>query len=315
MTSSPSPERADLVVVGAGPAGASAAFWASRLGWHAVLVDPLGIGGQLLNVELLPDYPGFPAGVAGWDLAAALGEQVLDSGVELVPGCAERLERSAKGWCVTVDGRRLEAATVLVATGCRPRPLPGAAAELEGRGVSYCAACDGAFVAGRRAVVVGGGEVALAEAQTLAGVAGEVVVVFPERETSASAARARAVAELPVVQLLPGWSLRSVQVEEGQVTGVELEEVDTHARRVVDTDAVFGADDGPANGELLAALGALDAGGAVRTDPALAVVGAPGLFAAGDVRLGSFRRAATASGEGVGAAHAVDAFLRARSRP
>jgi thioredoxin reductase (NADPH) len=302
-------------VVGAGPAGASAAFWAARLGWRAVLADPLGIGGQLLNVEQLPDYPGFPAGVAGWDLAAALGEQVLDSGVELVAGRAERLERSGEGWSVAVDGRRIEAATVLIATGCRPRPLRGVGVELEGRGVSYCAACDGALAAGRRAVVVGGGEIAWAEAQTLAAIASEVVVVFPERETTASAARTQSVGGLPVVRRLAGFSLCSVRVEEGRVTGVELEDVDTRARRVVDADAVFGAEDGPANGELLADLGALDVEGAVRTEPALAVIGAPGLFAAGDVRVGSFRRAATASGEGVAAAHAIDAFLRARSGP
>lgn len=305
----------DLVVIGGGPAGASAAFWAARLGWRVALVDPLGVGGQLLNVDQLPDYPGFPAGVAGWDLAAALGEQVLEAGVELALGRAERLHRVDGGWRVEVDGQARTAVAVLVATGSRPRPLPGAAPELEGRGVSYCAACDAGLVAGRRAVVVGGGDVALAEAQTLAAVAGEVVVVFPEVGPTAAAARVDAVADLPRVRLLPGWVLRAVGVEGGRVTGVELGRPGTDERRFVEADAVFGAVDGPANGELLAGLGALDGEGAVRTDTALAVAGAPGVFAAGDVRSGSVRRAATAAGEGVAAALAVDAQLRARTGP
>jgi thioredoxin reductase (NADPH) len=303
------------MVIGAGPAGASAAFWAARLGWQVDLVDPLGIGGQLLNVEHLPDYPGFPAGVAGWDLAAALGEQVLDAGVALTLGRAERVSRSAHGWSVEVDGRPCLAAAVLVATGSRPRPLSGVAPELVGRGVSYCASCDAGFAAGRRAVVIGGGDIALAEAQTLAAVASEVVVVFPEAVTTASAARAATLGTLPAVRLMAGWSLCGVGVGDGRVVGVELENLQTHERQVVEAEAVFGAVDGPANGELVADVGVLDAEGAVRTDAALAVGGAAGLYAAGDVRAGTFRRAATASGEGVAAALAIDAFLRSRPPP
>ena len=145
----------DVIVVGGGPCGATAALFLARDGHRVGLIDPLGIGGQLINVEHIVDYPGFPTGVAGWDLAAAIGEQALAGGVELVMGTASAIRPVVgDGWRVQVDIAGHPARAVLLATGTRPTPLPGAE-QLEGRGVSYCASCDGGLFAGRPVAVIG----------------------------------------------------------------------------------------------------------------------------------------------------------------
>ncbi|MFN0091533.1 MAG: NAD(P)/FAD-dependent oxidoreductase [Acidimicrobiales bacterium] len=301
----------DLVVVGGGPAGAAAALFCARRGRRVAVIDPLGVGGALVNVERLPDYPGFADGVAGWDLAASLGEALLLAGVELVLGRARALrvvEAGGLGFELDVDGHALSAPAVLLAGGRRPRPLPGAgAADLEGRGVSYCAACDAGLFAGRAVVVVGGGDTAMAEAVTLAASAAEVTVVFPEPAPPAAAAWTAAVAALGNVTLRAGLEVRDVS---GAAQGVRVEAVDLARGGTVSLLAagVFGALGGVPNSELVAGLAPLDEAGCVRTDGAFRA-GPPGLYAAGDVRSGSAGQAITAAGEGAAAGLAVHEHL------
>jgi len=307
----------DVVIIGGGPAGAAGALACARRGWRVALVDPLGIGGQLMNVERLDDVPGHSGGVAGWDLVAALGEQVLDAGVELVMGRAGALGAKTGAWQVEVDGRLLDARAVLVATGVRPRRVPTAGGEeLEGRGVSYCAACDAGLAAGRPVVVVGGGDTAMAEARTLAAVAEGVTVVFPEAEPPAAAAWTREVRALPNVTFRPGGRVLQVSLAaDGQVEldvemVLEVEQPGTAGAERLATGAVFVATGGLPASEAVAAVLELDDDGFVVADAALACPGAPGVFVAGDVRAGAPRQAVTALGEGTAAALAIDAYLR-----
>lgn len=301
--------NAPVLVIGGGPAGATAALVLAREGRPVGLVDPLGVGGQLVNVEHLPDFPGFPGGVAGWDLAASLGEQVLDAGVELVLGRAAwiRLEPGGR-WRVAVDGTEREAAAVLVAAGCRPHPLPGSTG-LEGRGLSYCAACDGGLFAGKDVLVVGGGDLAMAEACSLAPLAARVTILFAGSEPTAGAAWRAAAASHPNVALLPRALVMAVREEAGSVTGLTVVDEASGQTRQVDGAGVFGALHGVPNSELVATFTELDPDGGVRTGPGYAVAGSPGLFAAGDVRARSARRAAVAAGEGAAAALALSAHL------
>jgi thioredoxin reductase len=322
------------------------------------LVDPLGVGGQLLNVERLVDHPGSEPGEAGWDLAAALGEQVLAAGVELVlgrvrsvraatdeTGPARRFDVDStdaadtdrtdevagvdadRPYQVDVDGTVLTARAVIVATGCRPRPLPGGEG-LEGRGVSYCAACDGGLFAGRRVAVVGGGVIALAEAETLAAVATTVTVLGPGGFDDAPPARLAALRELAKVTLLPVEGVPRVVVDDDRVVGVEYVELGGGPERMLAVDGVFGALDGVPNRELLAGLAELGYGGdgrddevrrggevgghrddGVPTQPDFRVGDHRGLFAIGDVRAGSPRRVDAAEREGSAVAAVVTAHL------
>jgi thioredoxin reductase (NADPH) len=302
----------DVAVVGGGPAGATAAFHLARQGFAVRLIDPLGIGGALINVERLPDYPGFPDGVAGWDLAAALGEQALSAGVAVTMGRAGAAIGQGDGWAVPVAdaGVAVVARAVIIATGCRPRPLPGDDGTLEGNGVSYCAACDGGLFAGQAVVVVGDDAVAMAEAISLAPLASTVTVAFSAEEPQAGRAWLEAASAFPNVRLLAGQTVTTIHVDEqGRVIGVAASS--TSGERRIDVAGVFGALDPLPNSELIVGLAVLDVDGRIPVDRAYAVPGAaPGLFAAGDVRAGAPLRAVAAAGDGAGAAAAIGFFLR-----
>src|SRR5262245_51359406 len=154
-----------------------------------MIVDQMGVGGQLINVHAVKDYPGFPEGVAGWDLAASMSEQAQAGGIEVGFGAVERLTRDGDRWVVETDGEAHSARAVVVATGCSPRQVPGEGAErFVGRGVSYCASCDGEFFRDQPVAVVGGGDTGMSEASFLADVASEVVVLYQEPEPPAAAA-------------------------------------------------------------------------------------------------------------------------------
>ncbi len=297
----------DVMVVGGGPCGATAALFLARDGHRVGLIDPLGIGGQLINVEHIVDYPGFPTGVAGWDLAAAIGEQALAAGVELVMGTASAIRPVVgDGWRVQVDIAGHPARAVLLATGTRPTPLPGAE-QLEGRGVSYCASCDGGLFAGRPVAVIGGGGIALAEALSLAAVASDVTVVVPGPTPTASAASLVLVRNTPNIRLVHGQPV-NVVAENGRAVGIDYCDPFTGATHRLVADGVFGGLNGIPNAELAADFAPLGADGGVLGD-GYDLSGAPGLFVAGEVRSGATRRAVAAAGEGAAAAEAISRYL------
>lgn len=310
----------DVVVLGGGPAGATAAARLAAGGLAVVLVDPLGIGGALINVDHLPDHPEHPAGIAGWDLAAALGEDALEAGVTVVMGRAGPPRCDEGTWTVPVDGGReaIQARAVLVATGCRPRPLPGdAGGELEGRGVSYCAVCDGGLFAAQPVVVVGDGPVAFAEARTLAELAASVTVVVAGPEPAADSSWVDAARAAGPVEVLTGHPVVAVTVTvDGGGDGLEgarVAGVETAAGVSVAAAGVFGALDPVPNSELVAGQASLEPDGRIPADGSLAVPGAPpGLFVAGDVRRGADQRAAAAAADGARAAAQVAVFLALR---
>ncbi|MEZ5407482.1 MAG: FAD-dependent oxidoreductase [Acidimicrobiales bacterium] len=301
----------DVAVLGGGPAGATAAARLAADGFVVVVVDPLGIGGALINVDHLPDHPDHPEGIAGWDLAAVLGERALAAGATVTMGRAGTPTWAHGTWTVPVESDRdgLQARAVLVATGCRPRPLPGDAdGSLEGRGVSYCAVCDGGLFAGRSVVVVGDGPVAFAEARTLAETAAAVTVVVAGPEPVADPSWVAAAVAAGPVTVLTGQPVTGVTMaDDGRgVTGVE-----TASGAAIAAGGVFGALDPVPNSEPVAALVDLDPDGRLPVDHHFAVHGAPaGLFAAGDVRRGTGARAAAAEADGAQAAAAVAAFLQ-----
>lgn len=305
----------DVVVLGGGPAGATAAARLAAQGLAVVLVDPLGIGGALINVDHLPDHPDHPEGIAGWDLAANLGDEALSAGAAVTMGRADTPTWEDGVWAVPVDGGRetIRARAVLVATGCRPRPLPGdEGGALEGRGVSYCAVCDGGLFAGQPVVVVGDGPVAFAEARTLGELAASVTVVVAGGEPEADASWVEAARAAGPVEVLTGHTVTAVTVgaDGARVTGVE-----TGAGAVIAAAGVFGALDPVPNSEPVAGLVALDPDGRIPADDGFAVPGAPpGLFAAGDVRRGAALRAVAAAADGTRAAAAIASYLTRADR-
>ncbi len=298
----------DVIVVGGGPSGAACAIFSARFGLSTMIVDQVGLGGQLINIHSVKDYPGFPEGVAGWDLAASLSEHAQGCGVEVVFGSVDGLSRSSARWLVQADGDTHRARAVVVATGCSPRQLPGKSAEkLVGRGVSYCATCDGEFFRGQPVAVVGGGDTAMSEASFLVDVASEVVVLFQESAPPAAAAWYAEVRGHENVRFLPSTRLLEVLGDEG-VTGIRylsLADVREHELAV---RGVFGAVGVRPNSEAFRDVLETDEAGFIKTDETMACT-AQGIFAAGDVRAGASMQAAGAVGEGIRAALSVRKYL------
>jgi thioredoxin reductase (NADPH) len=300
---------ADVIVIGGGPAGVACAIFTARFGLSTAIVEHMGLGGQLVNVHLVRDYPGFPEGIAGWDLAAALSEQVQACGVEVALGSAERLARSGDRWVVAVGGETHRARAVVVATGCSPIPLPGkGTAQFAGRGVSYCASCDGEFFRGQPVAVVGGGDTGLSEAAFLADVASHVAVLFQESVPPAAAAWQAEVRAHPNVRFMPSTRVIEVLGGDQGVTTLRYVTLADGAEHELAVSGVFGAVGMRPNSEPFRTVLDTDGAGFITTDETMACT-AQGIFAAGDVRAGGSMQAAGAVGEGVRAALSVRRFL------
>ncbi|MGE5274957.1 MAG: NAD(P)/FAD-dependent oxidoreductase [Verrucomicrobiota bacterium] len=302
------PDGYDIVVAGGGVAGLTAGLTAARLG-RSTLVLAGGIpGGLLLGIERIDGFPGFPQGVAGYELCPSLQEQADEAGAEVAALELERLDPANGGWRIATAEGEVEARAVIAATGARFRQL-GVSGEdrLAGRGISTCASCDGPLLGGATAAVVGGGDSALQEALTLAATAERVIVVHRGDELDGQATYRRRVEEQPVIEVRHGATLEEILGSE-RVEAVRVRDVASGAVEELAVAAVFPFVGLQPNSGPFADHVALDDRGALRTDDSLAT-SAHGVFAAGVVRGGAAGRAAAATGEGAAAAIAADAYL------
>jgi thioredoxin reductase (NADPH) len=303
----------EIAVLGGGLAGLTGALFAARQGRSTILLDPLGAGGAVMNTERVEDFPGFPQGVAGFELVPRLQEQVMDAGGTFEPGEVSRLEQQGDDWVVVTDTREIVAGAVVVATGTRPRKLgvPGED-ELEGKGLSRCASCDGPLYRGQVVAMVGGGDSALLEALELTGHEVQVVLVHPEPTLEGQATYARRVDESAQVEVRDRTVLDEI-LGDGKVEGLRLRDLATGESSVLPVAAVFVHVGRVPNTEFLEGLLALDELGRVPTDGWMRTA-LPGLFAAGDVRVDAAGQAVTATGDGATAAIAAHRYLAQRGR-
>jgi thioredoxin reductase (NADPH) len=303
----------EIAVLGGGLAGLTGALFAARQGRSTILLDPLGAGGAVMNTERVEDFPGFPQGVAGFELVPRLQEQVMDAGGTFEPGEVSRLEQQGDDWVVVTDTREIVAGAVVVATGTRPRKLglPGED-ELEGKGLSRCASCDGPLYRGQVVAMVGGGDSALLEALELTGHEVQVVLVHPEPTLEGQATYARRVDESAQVEVRDRTVLDEI-LGDGKVEGLRLRDLATGESSDLPVAAVFVHVGRVPNTEFLEGLLALDELGRVPTDGWMRTA-LPGLFAAGDVRVDAAGQAVTAAGDGATAAIAAHRYLAQRGR-
>jgi thioredoxin reductase (NADPH) len=303
----------EIAVVGGGPAGLTAAFFAARQGRSTVLLDPLGSGGAILNTERVEDFPGFPEGVPGFELGPRIQEQVLSAGAEFELAEVTRVERRGDDWAVVTDSRELVAGAVIFATGTRPRPLGlPREDELRGKGLSDCASCDGPLYQGKLVAVYGGGDHALIEALDLVRHDVRVVLVHPEEALLGQETYGGRVAESAGIEVRHGTVLEEI-LGDGQVDGIRVREVASGESSVVPVAGVFAYAGRIPNTELLAGVIELDEEGRVPTD-AWMRTGQPGLFAVGDVRVDAAGHAIAAAGDGATAAIAAHRYLADRPR-
>jgi thioredoxin reductase (NADPH) len=301
----------DLVVVGAGAAGLAAAQYGARAGLDVLVLEEMASGGQALLIDNLENYPGISDPVSGFELSRRMEEQAARFGAEIMNATVAAVRRDGATFAIETDRGPIAALAVILATGAKHRHLgvPGEA-ELAGRGVSYCATCDGPFFKGKRLLVVGGGDAACDESMYLANLASSVLMVHRRGQLRAQKALAGRTAANPKIELRFATEVRRIQGD-AKVSGVRL--VDTAADREYDEplDAVFIFVGSIPQTVAVAAAGVrLDEAGYVVTDQRMET-SIPGLYAAGDVRSTPFRQLVVAAGEGAVAAHAAGQYIEA----
>jgi thioredoxin reductase (NADPH) len=304
-------EEPEVIVIGAGVAGLVAGMTAARHGLETLVVDQLGVGGQVLNVESIEDFPGLPDGVSGYELGPLLHSQAEAAGAGFRLDTIEAIEAVGGHWSVRGAGDQYQAAAVVIACGSTARSLgvPGEDA-LFGRGVSHCATCDGPLYAGRDVCVVGGGDSAVQEAITLAGQAARVTIIFEGQDMTAQQALRARLAAQGNVELRPVTRVREI-IGDGAVAAVRLEGPADGSNETLEVAGVFvyvGLE--PAS-SWLGDLVDLDQGGHIETDLMMRT-SRPGIFAAGDVRSQSACQLASAAGDGATAAVAAFRYLQAQ---
>ena len=270
------------------------------------------MGGAILNTERIEDIPGFPEGIPGFDFGPRLQEQVAGAGATIEPAGVTRIERRGDDWAVATESSEITVGAMVVATGSRPRKLGVAREdELEGKGLSHCASCDGPLFRGRTVAMVGGGDSALLETLELGGHDVQVVLIHEGEALGGQETYRRRVHESTYVDVRH----RSVVEEilgDHSVEGLRLRDLAGEESTTVAVSAVFVHVGRVPNTELLAGVVALDEHGKVATDTLMRTE-LPGLFAAGDIRADSAGQAITAAGDGATAAVAAHRYLAERS--
>ncbi len=299
----------DAVVVGGGPAGITAALYLCRSGLSVALLEMLAPGGQVLKTESIENYPGFPKGIKGWEMADTFAAHLEGYELERYNDAVLKMERTSGGWMLVVGKESIEAKAVVVCSGANPRPLGlPRESQLTGRGVSYCALCDGNFFRDQVVAVVGGGNSALEEALYLSRIVKKLYLIHRrEGFRAAKVYQDKVRAASDKIELVLDTVVTGLVGEEA-LQGLQLKNVKTNAetRLAVDGMFVFAGYE-PQNSFLPAGLD-VDPQGFVVTDCEMRT-NLPGLFAAGDIRSKLCRQVATAVGDGATAATAAFTYL------
>ena len=298
----------DVLIIGGGPGGYTAALYAARAGLRTVLVEKLSAGGQMALTTQIDNYPGIPQTIDGFTLGMQMQEGAERFGAETVLAEVQSVELAPDPKVIHTSEGEYLARSVIIATGANARPL-GLEKEqaMVGRGVNYCAACDGMFYRGKTVVVVGGGNSAAADAMLLSRICKKVILVH-RRDTL----RATKIYHEPLMKAANvefRWNSTVVDLEEnGVLTGVKVRDIQSRSEEIIPADGLFVSIGRAPATALFDGQLALDPGGYIRAgeDTATSI---PGVFAVGDVRTKAVRQIITAAADGAVAAHMAEEYL------
>ena len=305
----------DVVIIGSGCAGLTAAIYAARANLKPLVIDGVETGGQLSLTTLVENFPGFPEGVQGPELIQRMREQAARFGAEYQPGNVTAADLSRRPFRLTLEGEPIETRTLIIASGASARWL-GLPSEkvLIGKGVSSCATCDGFFFRDKKVLVVGGGDTAMEEALFLTRFASSVELVHRRDQFRASKIMVdRARHNEKILFTLDSVVEDILDPARGEVVGVKLRNVKSQQITEKDVSAVFVAIGHVPNTTLFRGQLDLDPEGYVLTRPG-AKTNIPGVFACGDVQDRVFRQAVTAAGSGCMAAIEAERYLESEPR-
>jgi len=308
-------ETYDVVIIGGGPAGLTAGLYASRARLKTLLLEAMSVGGQMMTTDIVENYPGFPQGISGAELTSTMEEQAKRFGLMTEMQQVVGLHVAEDGKSVNTTEGEYQAKAVIICTGAEYRKLgiPGEA-EFTGRGVSYCATCDGAFFQDSKIVVVGGGDSALTEALFLTKFAKEITIIHRRDALRATKIyQERAFANLKINFL---WDSVVEEIRGNQtVERVLVRNVKSGEMVEVPTEGVFMFIGIEPKTAFLQGVVELDESGYIIVDESNLQTSVEGIFAAGDARKKLLRQVATAVGDGATAAFAVEKFLEEKGGP
>lgn len=300
----------DIAIVGGGPAGLTAALYAGRNLKSTVVLEGKVFGGQLLNTELIEDYPGFVS-ILGGELAQKMEEQAAKFGAEMVPAGVTKISVQPDGnkLIETNEGESVTAKAVIITAGGNPRKLdvPGEV-EFAGRGVSYCAVCDGAFFKDQHLAVIGGGDAAVEEAIFLTRYASKVTVIHRRKEFRAQPLMLEELKKNPKIEIITDTVVESI-VGSQSVQKLMLKNMETGQASELEVGGVFIFVGFIPNTQLVDAHIDHDANGYYKVDPWTMMTNIPGVYAAGDVRSQLTRQITTAVGDATTAAIAATKYV------
>jgi thioredoxin reductase (NADPH) len=301
--------RYEVVIIGGGPAGLTAGLYTSRAGLKSLLLERGMLGGQMVNATRVENYPGFAKGIAGSELGSLMHQQAVRYGLEVVTAEVTGITPGQPYYSVSTTEGSLEASAVIIAAGSEYRKLEVTGEErLAGRGVSYCATCDGFFFRDREVAVVGGGDTAITDALELSQHASKVYVIHRRDQLRAGKALQERAFAHPKLEFI--WDMVVEEVSGDKVLEeLKLRNVKTGQQSNLKVNGVFVAVGLMPNSRGFFNILELDDAGYIVTDEMMAT-SAPGIFAAGDIRRNSPRQIAAAVGDGVAAAMSAFKYIQ-----
>ena len=302
------PKIYDMLVLGGGPGGYTAALYAARAGQSVLVIEKLSAGGQMATTEQVDNYPGFAEGIDGFELGERMQQTAERFGAETVLASASAVKLDGPIKEIVTDEGTFQGKTVVLATGASPRllGLPGEQA-LRSHGMAYCAACDGMFFRGKTVAVIGGGNSAVGEALTLSKLAQKVYLIHRRDSLRADQVYTKPLEAADNIEII--WNKRPIELlHDTHITGLRLEDTQTGAQTELACDGVFAAIGRVPETALFQGVLELDAQGYIQADETTRN-NLPGVFAVGDVRTKPLRQIITAAADGAVAAHFADHYL------